>query len=102
MLEMFKQVAKRYGVINKVISVPNSPEKDEEIVNLYASLITDRTKLIMVCHMINITGHILPVRKICDMAHSRGVQVMVDGAHAFGHFKFSIPILIAIIMAAAS
>ena len=41
--------------------------------------------------MINITGQILPIRKICDMAHSRGVQVMVDGAHAFAHFKFSIP-----------
>jgi selenocysteine lyase/cysteine desulfurase len=41
--------------------------------------------------MINITGQILPVRKICDMAHKRGVQVMVDGAHSFAHFKFSIP-----------
>ena len=45
----------------------------------------------MVCHMINITGQILPVRKICDMAHARGVEVMVDGAHAFGHFRFTIP-----------
>jgi selenocysteine lyase/cysteine desulfurase len=91
MLEMFKQVSKRYGVINKVVSVPNLPRTDEEIVNLYASAITDKTKLLMVCHMINITGQILPVRKICDMAHSRGVQVMVDGAHSFAHFRFTIP-----------
>jgi len=91
MLNMFKQVSKRYGVINKVISVPNHPESDEEIVDLYASAITDKTKLLMVCHMINITGQILPVRKICDMAHSKGVEVMVDGAHAFGHFTFTIP-----------
>jgi len=42
----------------------------------------------MVCHMINITGQILPVRKIVDMAHSRGVEVMVDGAHAFSHIDF--------------
>jgi len=91
MLEMFKQVSKRYGVINRVVSVPNLPETDEEIVNLYASSITDKTKLLMVCHMINITGHILPVRKICDMAHGKGVQVMVDGAHSFAHFKFTIP-----------
>jgi selenocysteine lyase/cysteine desulfurase len=34
----------------------------------------------MVCHMINITGQILPIRAICDMAHSKGVEVMVDGA----------------------
>jgi len=91
MLEMFKQVSRRYGVVNKIVSVPNLPESDEEIVNLYSSAITEKTRLLMVCHMINITGQILPVRKICDMAHNRGVQVMVDGAHAFAHFRFSIP-----------
>jgi len=91
MLNMFKQVSKRYGVVNNVVSVPNHPESDEEIVNLYASAITDRTKLLMVCHMINITGQILPIRKICDMAHEKGVEVMLDGAHAFGHFTFNIP-----------
>jgi selenocysteine lyase/cysteine desulfurase len=91
MLEMFKQVSKRYGVINKVVSVPNLPQTDDEIVKLYASAITNKTKLLMVSHMINITGQILPVRKICDMAHARGVQVMVDGAHSFAHFKFTIP-----------
>jgi selenocysteine lyase/cysteine desulfurase len=91
MLDMFKLVSKRYGVVNKVISVPNNPASDEEIVNLYANAITGKTKLLMVCHMINITGHILPIKKICDMAHKKGVQVMVDGAHAFAHFRFSIP-----------
>lgn len=91
MLEMFKQVSKRYSIVNKVVSVPNIPGTDEEIVNLYASAINDRTKLLMVCHMINITGQILPVKKICDMAHSKGVQVMVDGAHSFAHIKFGIP-----------
>jgi selenocysteine lyase/cysteine desulfurase len=91
MLSMFKQVAKRHGVVNKMVSVPNNPLSDEEIVNLYANAITSRTRLLMICHMINLTGHILPVKKICDMAHNKGVQVMVDGAHAFGHFKFTIP-----------
>ena len=91
MLDMFKLVAKRHGVINKIISVPNHPASDEEIVNLYANAITPKTKLLMVCHMINITGQILPIRKICDMAHSKGVKVLVDGAHAFAHINFSIP-----------
>ena len=91
MLNMFKQIARRYGVVNKIVSVPNNPKSDEEIVNLYAGAITEKTRLLMVCHMINITGQILPVRKICDMAHSKGVEVMVDGAHAFAHFEFTIP-----------
>ena len=91
MLEMFKQVAKRYGVVNKIVSVPNHPSSDEEIVELYSKAITEKTRLLMVCHMVNITGHILPIRKICDMAHKKGVQVMVDGAHAFAHFQFALP-----------
>ena len=91
MLEMFKQVGKRYGVINKVLSVPNHPASDEEIVNLYAGAITEKTRLLMVCHMINVTGQILPIRKICDMAHSKGVEVLVDGAHAIAHIQFNIP-----------
>ncbi|MBX2945510.1 MAG: aminotransferase class V-fold PLP-dependent enzyme [Cyclobacteriaceae bacterium] len=91
MLGMFKQVQKRYGVVLKTISVPNHPKSDEEIVQLYEKVITPKTKLLMVCHMINITGQILPIRKICDMAHRKNVKVMVDGAHAFAHIKFSIP-----------
>lgn len=91
MLDMFTQISKRYGVVNKVISVPLNPKTDEEIVQLYEKAITPNTKLIMVCHMINITGQVLPVKKICEMAHKKGVQVMVDGAHAFAHLNFKIP-----------
>ena len=90
MKEMFEQISNRYGVINKIISIPNHPKNDEEIVSLYEGQITNKTKLIMVCHMINITGQILPIKKICEMAHSYGVEVMVDGAHCVGHFDFSI------------
>jgi len=91
MQDMFRLVARRYGVVNKVVSVPNHPVSDEEIVNLYANAITEKTRLLMICHIVNITGQILPVRKICDMAHSKGVQVMVDGAHAFTHIRYAIP-----------
>lgn len=91
MLGMFRQVERRYGVVNKIISVPNHPESDEEIVQLYERAITPKTKLLMVCHMVNITGQILPIKKICAMAHKKNVKVMVDGAHAFAHIKFTIP-----------
>ena len=90
MKEMFEQISSRYGVKTKIVSVPNHPKSDEEIISIYESQITDKTKLIMICHMINITGQILPVKKICEMAHSYGVEVMVDGAHCVGHFDFSI------------
>lgn len=84
----FKLVARRYGVVNKVVSVPNHPASDEALVALYANAITNKTRLLMISHMINITGQVLPVRKICDMAHARGVEVLVDGAHAYAHVPF--------------
>lgn len=87
---MFEQVAKRFGIINKEVSVPNHPKSDQDIVAVYEKAITAKTKLLMVCHMINITGQILPIKKICQMAHSKGVKVMVDGAHCVGHFEFDI------------
>ncbi len=90
MLDMFKQQSKRYGLVQKIVSVPLDPKTDEEIVDLYEKSITPKTRLIMICHMINITGHILPVKKICDMAHAKGVEVMVDGAHAVAHIDFKI------------
>jgi len=90
MLDMFKLVSERHGVVNKMISVPNHPKDDAEIVALYKNAITPKTKVILVSHMINITGQILPIKKISEMAHQQGVQVMVDGAHAFAHIQFSI------------
>jgi len=89
MLNHFKFVERRFGTVNKLVSIPNHPRDDEEIVDLYASAITDKTRLLMVCHMVNITGQVLPIRKIADMAHARGVEVMVDGAHAFSHIDFN-------------
>ena len=90
MQDMFKQVARRQGIVLKMISLPINPASDQEIVDLYAKAITDKTKLIMVCHMVNVTGQINPIRQICDMAHARGVEVMVDGAHAVAHIQFKI------------
>jgi selenocysteine lyase/cysteine desulfurase len=90
MLDMFEQVQNRYGITRIMLSVPNHPKNDEEIVQLYKNAITPKTKVILVSHMINISGQILPIRKICDMAHEKGVQVIVDGAHAFAHIQYKI------------
>lgn len=86
----FELMAKRYGMTNSIVTVPIHPKSDDEIVKVYEAAITPNTRLLMVCHLINITGHILPIRKICDMAHAKGVDVMVDGAHAIAHLDFDI------------
>jgi selenocysteine lyase/cysteine desulfurase len=91
MLDQFRLQARRYGMVNRFIDIPLNPKSDDEVVQVYANAITPKTRLLMICHMVNITGHVLPVRAICDMAHARGVQVVVDGAHAFAHLEFRIP-----------
>jgi selenocysteine lyase/cysteine desulfurase len=91
MKDMFRLMGERFGVVSKIVSLPNHPKNDEEIVDLYAGQINKKTKLLMISHVVNITGQVLPVQKICDMAHQHGVDVMVDGAHAFAHLEFKIP-----------
>ena len=91
MLDMFKLQARRHGMINRIVSLPIDPESDDQLVQLYEGAITPATRLLMVSHMVNITGQILPVRKIADMAHRHGVAVMVDAAHTFAQIDHRIP-----------
>lgn len=91
MVEAFKQRAQREGIVLKTIDLPLQPANDEEVVNVYEKAITPKTRLLLVTHMIHLTGHLLPVKKVCEMAHAKGVEVMVDGAHAFAHIDFKIP-----------
>ena len=91
MLDMFKLQARRHGIVNRIVSLPIDPESDDVLVQLYENAITPATRLLMVSHMVNITGQILPVRKIADMAHRHGVAVMVDAAHTFAQIDHRIP-----------
>ncbi|MBS0664309.1 MAG: aminotransferase class V-fold PLP-dependent enzyme [Verrucomicrobia bacterium] len=91
MLDMFRVQARRHGIVNRMVSLPRHPASDDEIVQLYERALGPRTRLLMVSHLVNITGQILPVRKLCAMAHAHGVPVMVDGAHTFAHLDFQIP-----------
>ena len=91
MIDQFKLMARRHGMVNRFVDVPLDPASDDEVVRTYGAALTPKTRLLMISHMVNITGHVLPVRAICEMAHARGVDVMVDGAHAFAQLDFRIP-----------
>ncbi len=90
MLNTFRQRARREGVVLREFSVPVPCEDDDLVVELFRANITRRTRLILVCHMINLTGQILPVKRIVAMARERGVAVIIDGAHALAHFPFTL------------
>ncbi|TVP58467.1 MAG: aminotransferase class V-fold PLP-dependent enzyme [Gemmatimonadales bacterium] len=88
MLTTFEQRARREGIELVTFPIPVPAEDPDEIVRRFEERITDRTRLILMCHMINITGQILPVKPVVEMARARGIPVIVDGAHAYAHFDF--------------
>ncbi|MBS1503860.1 MAG: aminotransferase class V-fold PLP-dependent enzyme [Bacteroidetes bacterium] len=91
MIQAYNKLAIRNGIVYKQLSFDFPIEDDAQIVKAYEDAITPKTRLIHVTHMINWVGQIMPVRKIADMAHARGIEVLVDGAHSFGLLDFKIP-----------
>ncbi len=89
MINAWKQRELRDGVVVKKINLNLPTDNDDQIVAQYVSQFTNRTKIVHITHIINWNGHILPVRKIADEAHRRGIEVIVDAAHSFAHLKFS-------------
>jgi selenocysteine lyase/cysteine desulfurase len=90
MIEAYRQRAMRDGIIYKQISFDFPIEDDDRIVKAFEAAMTPRTRLVHVTHMINWVGQTLPVRKIADMAHANGAEVLCDGAHSFGLMDFKV------------
>jgi selenocysteine lyase/cysteine desulfurase len=88
MLATFEQRERREGIVLEKISIPVPAEDPAEVVARFEAAITSRTRLILMCHMINLTGQILPVREVVAMARRHEIPVIVDGAHALAHFDF--------------
>ena len=62
----------------------------ELLVDEYERLFSDQTKLVAVTHVSNALGTINPVGEIIQIAHRRGVPVMVDGAQAVPHLRVDV------------
>lgn len=91
MTNAWKQREKRDKIKLVWIEIPQPLENDEAIVKLYENAITSKTKIIHITHLINWTGNIVPVKAIADMAHRKGCEVIVDGAHSFAQLDYKIP-----------
>ncbi len=90
MLTTLRQRELREGLKLKLIQVPIAPRSLDEIAEKFADGITSKTKVILISHVINITGQITPVKQVCDLARSKGIETIVDGAHSFAHFDFKV------------
>ena len=90
LITAWRQREKREGIVVKMVALPSPPVPLDEFYRLIEAQVTPRTKLIHVCHMTHWTGQMAPVKRISDMAHSRGIEVLVDGAHGFMHIPFKL------------
>src|SRR3989440_11337533 len=88
MLTTLRQREKRESLKLKLIQIPIPAKNLNEITAAFEKGITERTRLILVAHQINITVQITPVKAVCDLARARGIETIVDGAHSFAQFDF--------------
>lgn len=88
MLTTWRQRERREGLVLKTISFPTPPPSMDDLVERFERAITPKTKVILVCHITNLTGQIFPIKRIAQLGRERGIEVIVDGAHAFAHFPF--------------
>lgn len=91
MINAWRQREQREGIKYTQISFNFPIENDEEIVSAYEKAITSKTKIIHVTHIINWIGQIMPVKKISQMAHRHGIEVICDAAHSFALLDYNIP-----------
>lgn len=89
MITTWEQRVRREGIVLKQISFPVPLTDPKVFLRTLEAAITPRTKVIELTHITNLTGQILPIREVMRIARPRGIEVIVDGAHAFAHFPFT-------------
>ncbi|HEU5219870.1 MAG TPA: aminotransferase class V-fold PLP-dependent enzyme [Gemmatimonadales bacterium] len=88
MITSWKQRERRDGIVLKQVSFKVPPPSQQYIVDQFKAAVTPRTRVIEVTHITNLTGQIMPVKELVEFARPRGIEVFVDGAHAYAHFPF--------------
>ncbi|MEO8192725.1 MAG: aminotransferase class V-fold PLP-dependent enzyme [Gemmatimonadales bacterium] len=88
MLTAWDQRVRREGIVVKQVSFKVPPPSQKYIFEQFTAAVTPRTRLIELPHITNLTGQIMPIRELVDFGRPRGIEVLVDGAHAFAHFPF--------------
>lgn len=90
MLDTWDQRVRRDRIVVNKVTFPVPPPSLADLSARIERGITPKTKVIHFCHITNLTGQIFPVRDICRMARARGITTIVDGAHAYAHFPFTL------------
>jgi len=76
--------AARKGFLVKKVSTPVKPNDDQELIDVFVSQFTTKTKVLALTHVSNVSGIKLPIKELASAAHARGIYVHVDGAQVWG------------------
>lgn len=93
MLDALDQRRARDGVVLRVLEPPVPAPSVDAFEQLYAEAIGPKTRLVLLTHPSNLTGQLLPARRIADRAHAVGAEVVVDGAQSLGLLEDPVPSL---------
>ena len=82
--------ARRYGIVVKKVTLPKPVLGPAQVLDLFESAITPRTRVLFFSHISTATGVVMPVRELCALARTRGLISAVDGAHATGMLRYNL------------
>ncbi|MEO6445340.1 MAG: aminotransferase class V-fold PLP-dependent enzyme, partial [Gemmatimonadaceae bacterium] len=89
-LDALEQRQARDGIVLKMLRPAVPARSLDAIARMYEEAITARTRLVLLTHPSNVSGQLLPVRRIAEAAHRAGAEVVVDGAQSFGLLEGSV------------
>ncbi|WP_422007651.1 aminotransferase class V-fold PLP-dependent enzyme [Roseivirga pacifica] len=90
MMNAWRQRERRDGIVLKWLDLDIPTDDNDAVVEKFKAAITPKTKVFHITHIINWTGHIMPVKALCDVARANNIYSVVDGAHSFAHLDFKI------------
>ncbi len=81
---------RRFGTKIRIVDVPIHPKSQQEIVDKVIGAINNKTKVILISHMVFLNGQVFPVKEVCNKAREMGIETIVDGAHSFSHVDMDV------------
>lgn len=72
----------RNGAVIKWVDVADDGSFDLDVLE---AALSDKTKVISLTHMSNVMGTVVPIKRVCEIAHARGIPVVVDGSQGAVH-----------------
>jgi isopenicillin-N epimerase len=82
--------AERFGYRVIRVKTPENPLDSKDLISPFEKMFTPRTKALAFSHVSNVSGIRIPAHELCQLARSKGILTLVDGAQTFGTFPLDL------------